>query len=100
MCSNGLDKNDGAFSCHLHVALRNKHVDSSASILPGVYLNHSRPVSGDGVIDLSLEFGEMVDPSKESNKHGSGHCTKMQAILRQVSDGECVEWFRRVKEMF
>lgn len=32
----------------------------------------------------------MVDPSKESNKHGSGHCTKMQAILRQVSDGECV----------
>ena len=60
----------------------------------------SRPVSGDGVIDLSLEFGEMVDPSKESNKYGSGHCTKMQAILRQVSDGECVGLdLRRVKEI-
>ena len=34
------------------------------------------------IIDLSLEFGDMVDPSTESNKQGSGHCTKMQAILR------------------
>ncbi|CAL1169575.1 unnamed protein product [Cladocopium goreaui] len=36
------------------------------------------------IIDLSLEFGDMVDPSKESNKQGSGHCTKMQAILRYL----------------
>ncbi|CAJ1411350.1 unnamed protein product [Effrenium voratum] len=36
------------------------------------------------VVDLSKEFGDMVDPSKESTKHGSGHCTKMQAILRYL----------------
>ena len=34
------------------------------------------------IIDLSVHFGDMVDPKKESNKQGSGHCTKMQAILR------------------
>eukprot|EP00434_Breviolum_minutum_P019407 symbB.v1.2.017113.t1/scaffold1276.1/size127259/4 len=52
--------------------------DSAVEVL---YLSNT---GGDGVIDLSLEFGEMVDPSKESNKHGSGHCTKMQAILRYL----------------
>ena len=37
------------------------------------------------MVDLSVEYGDMVDPLKESNKHGSGHCTKMQAILRRTS---------------
>ena len=41
------------------------------------------------IIDLSLEFGDMVDPSKESNQQGSGHCTKMQAILRLSILGGC-----------
>jgi len=38
-------------------------------------------VPGATVIDLSPEFGSLVDPAKESTKQGSGHCSKMQAIL-------------------
>eukprot|EP00930_Biecheleria_cincta_P057647 TRINITY_DN43547_c0_g1_i1.p1 TRINITY_DN43547_c0_g1~~TRINITY_DN43547_c0_g1_i1.p1 ORF type:complete len:528 (-),score=94.15 TRINITY_DN43547_c0_g1_i1:49-1581(-) len=36
------------------------------------------------VVDLSKEFGDMVDPAKESTKSGSGHCSKMLAILRYL----------------
>jgi len=36
------------------------------------------------VIDLSGEFGDMVDPNRESTKQGSGHCSKMEAILRYL----------------
>eukprot|EP00439_Symbiodinium_sp_Y106_P025472 s437_g3.t1 len=39
---------------------------------------------GAKIVDLSQEFGDMVDPSKESTKHGSGHCSKMLAILRYL----------------
>eukprot|EP00435_Cladocopium_sp_Y103_P026219 s77_g6.t1 len=56
--------------------------DSAVEVL---YLSNTK--SGNDladIIDLSLEFGDMVDPSKESNKQGSGHCTKMQAILRYL----------------
>lgn len=38
-------------------------------------------VAGIRVVDLTPEFGEAVDPSRESTELGSGHCSKMQAIL-------------------
>lgn len=41
--------------------------------------------SGGRVVDLSPEFGELVDPAKESTKDGSGHCSKMYAIVQYLS---------------
>lgn len=37
------------------------------------------------VVDLAPEFGELVDPARESTKDGSGHCSKMEAILKYFS---------------
>jgi len=42
-------------------------------------------VPGLTVIDLSPEFGSLVDPAKESTKQGSGHCAKMEAILKYLA---------------
>lgn len=42
-------------------------------------------VPGANVVNLTPDFGGMVDPSKESTKQGSGHCTKMVAILKYFS---------------
>ncbi|CAJ1361453.1 unnamed protein product [Effrenium voratum] len=63
--------------------------DSEVEVLflsnTGAPLRSEAAGGGDSkVVDLSKEFGDMVDPSKESTKHGSGHCTKMQAILRYL----------------
>ncbi|CAE7243625.1 B3GLCT [Symbiodinium necroappetens] len=57
--------------------------DSPSDVL---YLSNQGDDGGLGakIVDLSQEFGDMVDPSKESTKHGSGHCSKMLAILRYL----------------
>lgn len=54
---------------------------SSAEVL---YLSNEgfSGVPGATVVDLSPEFGSLVDPEKESTKQGSGHCSKMEAIIR------------------
>eukprot|EP00971_Amphidinium_carterae_P130814 2591492-Amphidinium_carterae.1 len=36
------------------------------------------------LVDLSVEYGDAVDPAKESTEQGSGHCSKMQSILRYL----------------
>lgn len=36
------------------------------------------------VVDLSLEFGDLVDPAKESTEQGTGHCSKMMSILQHL----------------
>lgn len=42
-------------------------------------------VVGATVVDLSPEFGSAVDPKIESTKQGSGHCAKMEALLKYLS---------------
>ncbi|CAK9042170.1 unnamed protein product, partial [Durusdinium trenchii] len=54
------------------------------SIVQVLYMSNTGSSAGAKIIDLSVDFGDMVDPKKESNKQGSGHCTKMQAILRYL----------------
>lgn len=55
----------------------------SASPVEVVYLSNESyaDLRGANVVDLSPEYGEKVDPSKESNSNGAGHCGKMEAIL-------------------
>mmetsp|Transcript_47165 Transcript_47165/g.109049 ORF Transcript_47165/g.109049 Transcript_47165/m.109049 type:complete len:504 (+) Transcript_47165:43-1554(+) len=42
-------------------------------------------VPGARVVDLSPEFGDLVDPGKESTRQGSGHCSKMEAMLKYLA---------------
>lgn len=41
---------------------------------------------GAQIVDLSPEFGDAVDPKKESNKEGGGHCSKMTAMLQYLAN--------------
>lgn len=52
-----------------------------------LYLSNSPfdELSGVRVVDLSPEFGDLVDPQIESTNQGSGHCAKMQSIIRYLS---------------
>mmetsp|Transcript_55477 Transcript_55477/g.179921 ORF Transcript_55477/g.179921 Transcript_55477/m.179921 type:complete len:511 (+) Transcript_55477:65-1597(+) len=42
-------------------------------------------VVGARVVDLTPQFGSMVDPAKEATKEGSGHCSKMHAIVGHLA---------------
>lgn len=59
----------------------------STSLAEVVYLSNKEfsGVAGAKFVDLTAEFGDAVDPAKESDSNGNGHCTKMQSILRYFS---------------
>lgn len=57
-----------------------------ASLAEVVYLSN-KPFSGETSathVDLSVEFGDAVDPAREATSSGSGHCSKMQALLQHL----------------
>eukprot|EP00929_Paragymnodinium_shiwhaense_P025376 TRINITY_DN15362_c0_g1_i3.p1 TRINITY_DN15362_c0_g1~~TRINITY_DN15362_c0_g1_i3.p1 ORF type:complete len:505 (-),score=84.30 TRINITY_DN15362_c0_g1_i3:19-1533(-) len=60
---------------------------ASSSEAEVIYLSNEGydGVKGANVINLTPEFGDMVDPAKESTSQGSGHCSKMEAILQYLS---------------
>jgi len=39
-------------------------------------------IKGVQVVDLSPEFGDAVNPAVESTEQGSGHCSKMESMLK------------------
>ena len=41
------------------------------------------------MVDLSGEFGDAVDPTKESTQQGSGHCSKMQVTVSEIQLAHC-----------
>lgn len=57
--------------------------DSPIDVL---YMSNAPDKDGLGVtiVDLSKEFGDAVDPAKEATKEGSGHCSKMESLLKHL----------------
>lgn len=55
----------------------------SSSVVEVLYLTNTMFTGEPGArtVDLSVEFGDAVDPKKEATRIGTGHCSKMHSIL-------------------
>eukprot|EP00933_Yihiella_yeosuensis_P060137 TRINITY_DN6216_c0_g1_i1.p1 TRINITY_DN6216_c0_g1~~TRINITY_DN6216_c0_g1_i1.p1 ORF type:complete len:522 (+),score=65.35 TRINITY_DN6216_c0_g1_i1:34-1566(+) len=58
---------------------------ASQSNVPVFFMSnedYGPPGANNNVVNLTAEYGDWVDPAIESTPGGSGHCTKMHAILK------------------